>query len=214
MDAFSTELVVPELPPAPVIRVDDIRRALDAATDPAEIKEINAKLDAFEQYMHDCGLYSIEDMRPINETRMLARWKLGRALAMVERAAGPGRGKKVLTGSTSFRALLGSLGLDPSTSLAAQRIGALPENELVEAYAKWRERGELLHYADLIVIARPYWYKESRERKHRAIRASALESMTLGSPGPFPLIYADPPWHLFRERFGAHAGSALSDIVA
>jgi hypothetical protein len=32
------------------------------------------------------GLYSIEDMRPINETRMRARWKLGRALALVERA--------------------------------------------------------------------------------------------------------------------------------
>jgi ParB-like nuclease family protein len=37
---------------------------------PGRDQEINAKLDAFEQYMHDCGLYSIEDMRPINETRM------------------------------------------------------------------------------------------------------------------------------------------------
>jgi hypothetical protein len=36
--------------------------------------------------MHDCGLYSIEDMRPVNETRMLARWKLGRALVKEERA--------------------------------------------------------------------------------------------------------------------------------
>jgi hypothetical protein len=25
----------------------------------------------------DCGLYSIEDMRPTNELRMVARWKLG-----------------------------------------------------------------------------------------------------------------------------------------
>jgi hypothetical protein len=30
--------------------------------------------------MHDCGLYAIEDMRPVNELRMRARWKLGRAL--------------------------------------------------------------------------------------------------------------------------------------
>lgn len=38
--------------------------------------------------MHDCWLYSVEDMRPINETRMAARWKLGKALAAVERNPG------------------------------------------------------------------------------------------------------------------------------
>jgi hypothetical protein len=32
-----------------------------------------------EPRVHDCG--SIEDMRPINELRMKARWKLGGALA-------------------------------------------------------------------------------------------------------------------------------------
>jgi hypothetical protein len=35
--------------------------------------------------VHDCGLYSIEDMRPINELRTVARWKLGRSLAATER---------------------------------------------------------------------------------------------------------------------------------
>jgi len=49
-----------------------------------------------------------------------------------------------------------------------------------------------LHYADLIVIARPYWY--NRERKHRSIHDHAIDNMVLDSPGPFPLIYADPPW--------------------
>src|ERR1700757_1575933 len=118
MDALSKlELIVPELPPAPAIPIDDIRRALAAATDPFVIKEINAKADAFEQYMHDCGLYSIEDMRPINETRMLARWKLGRALAQVERGAGPGRGKKVSGDQTSFRDLLRSIDLDKNVAM-------------------------------------------------------------------------------------------------
>src|SRR5258706_4431709 len=89
------QLVIPPRPPAPVIQIDDMQRALELATTPAEIIEISAKLDAFEQYMHDCGLYSVEDMRPINELRMKARWKLGAALAVVERGTGPGRGKKV-----------------------------------------------------------------------------------------------------------------------
>jgi hypothetical protein len=44
------------------------------------------------------------------------------------------------------------------------------------------------------VIARPYWYKECRERKHRSIHDHAIDNMVLDSPGPFPSIYADPPW--------------------
>jgi hypothetical protein len=95
---------------------------------------------------------------------------------------------------TSFRAFLTELDLVKSLAVGAQRIGALPEPELVKACDTWRERGELLHYADLIVIARPYWYKESRERKHRSIHDHAIDNMLLDSHGPFPLIYADPPW--------------------
>jgi len=90
------QLVIPPRPPAPVIDIGDISKALAVATDPVEIKEIGAKLDAFEQYMHDCGLYNIEDMRPINEARMAARWKLGRALAKIDRAQGkPHFGKRL-----------------------------------------------------------------------------------------------------------------------
>jgi hypothetical protein len=40
--------------------------------------------------------YSIEDVRPINELRMVARWRLGRALAKVERGQGrPHFGKEL-----------------------------------------------------------------------------------------------------------------------
>jgi hypothetical protein len=54
-------LPIPARPPAPVIKIDDMQRALELATSPAEIVEISAKLEACEQYMHACGLYSIED---------------------------------------------------------------------------------------------------------------------------------------------------------
>jgi N6-adenosine-specific RNA methylase IME4 len=187
------DLVVPERPPAPIIPVDDIRGALEAASAPAEIIEISAKLDAFEQYMHDCGLYSVEDMRPINETRMRARWKLGRALAEVQRDSGPGRGniEKKLSGFTSF---LADLGMTKPTAQAAQRIGTLPANELAKAFDQWRERGELLHYADLLLIARPYWYQEKRRQTHQRIKDEAEAAQAPEQLGPFPLIYLDPPW--------------------
>src|SRR5260370_33425199 len=124
---MSRQLTIPPRPPAPVIETADIKRALEAATDPVEIKEINAKLDAFEQYMHDCGLYTIEEMRPINELRMKARWKLGGSLATVERGP-PGPAKKdTSTVQKYLRDLLDILRLDKSIPMKAQSIGTMPD---------------------------------------------------------------------------------------
>ena len=167
------QLVIPSRPPAPVIEIEGIQRALALATDPAEIKQINAQADAFEQYMHDCGLYSIEDMRPINELRMAARWKLGRALAQVERGAGPGRGKKVSGDQTSFRDLLRSIDLDKNVAMEAQRIGCLPDKEMPRIFDEARSEGRLLYYSELVKAARPWWYQESRIDKHNVIREGA-----------------------------------------
>jgi hypothetical protein len=62
----------------------------------------------------------IEDMQPINELRMAARWKLGRALAKVERLPG-GRGNKTSDDQKSFSNLLKVLDLDKSLAMEAQR---------------------------------------------------------------------------------------------
>jgi hypothetical protein len=70
------------------------------------------------------GLASVEDMRPINELRMVSRWKMGRALAKVERATHPGKGKAA---SASLTSLLTRLVLDRQTAMEAQCLGALPD---------------------------------------------------------------------------------------
>lgn len=191
---MNVQLAVPPRPPAPVIQTDDLQRALEIATDPAEIKDINAKLDAFEGYMHDCGLYSVEDMRPVNELRMRARWKLGGALAGVERNRGARNDLTSGSKATRFSKLLKAIGLEGKVALRAQRIATMPDAELLKAYDLARKEARLLHYSELIVIARPYWYKANRETKHRSIHAGAAAKRSLDRTGPFPLIYADPPW--------------------
>ena len=182
------QLVIPPRPPAPVIDIGDISKALAVATDPVEIKEIGAKLDAFEQYMHDCGLYNIEDMRPINEARMAARWKLGRALAKIDRAQGN------RTSERGFTKFITDLGLTKPTAQEAQRIGCLPDEEMARIFEEARNEVRLLHHGELVKAARPWWYQESRVEKHRSIREGAKRRMVLERPGPFPLVYADPPW--------------------
>jgi hypothetical protein len=78
----------------------------------------------------------------------------------------------------------------------------MPDDELVKAYEVARAEGRLLHYAELIVRARPWWYKANRETKHRNIHAGAVAKRSLDNPGPFPLIYADPPWkfEIYSEK--------------
>ena len=46
----------------------------------------------------------IEDMGPINELRMVARWKLGRALAATERGGQGGRPGPMRSGADAFAA--------------------------------------------------------------------------------------------------------------
>jgi hypothetical protein len=80
---------------------------------------------AFEQYMHDCGLYGIEDMRPVNELRMKARWKMGAALAKVTRALGNNQyGSRAEPTKRSYRDFLVSLRLDLKLALHAHSASA------------------------------------------------------------------------------------------
>ena len=67
-------------------------------------------------------------MRPINETRMLARWKLGRALKEVVRAPHGGDNRTITNGFWKW--VKETLKIEAKRVIEAQRIGALPEEVL------------------------------------------------------------------------------------
>ena len=67
--------------------------------------------------MRQTGLYPSDDIRLANEGKILARWKLGRALAQVEREK-PRPGKTTSAGLTQ---LLDRIGLDKQTAMEARR---------------------------------------------------------------------------------------------
>src|SRR5262245_23683804 len=98
------------------------------------VRQIEDRLERAEELMCASRLYQLDQIRPVNELRMRGRWKLGKLLEKIDRAHGPGRGKKMSAALTSFRASLGSLTLDRQTALEAQRIGHLPEPELEKAF--------------------------------------------------------------------------------
>jgi hypothetical protein len=105
--------------------------------------------------MHDCGLYSIEEMRPVNELRMKARCKFGGALAVVER--GRGARTDITLGTprpkSYFKEFIRQLDLSRKSAKQAQRLGAMPDDELAKACEVARAEGHLLHYGELDRVA-------------------------------------------------------------
>lgn len=145
-----------------------------------------------EDYARSAGLFRPEESLEFRLLRFLARWRLGEALAPMERSAGPGRGKKDVSQETSFSALLKAISVARKAALQAQRVACLPFAEFDKFCAKARKHGDPPTFDGLLTYARPYWYRESRRRKHQAIRNRAIQNRDI--VGPFPLIYADPPW--------------------
>jgi N6-adenosine-specific RNA methylase IME4 len=171
-----------------------ILREIEAASAPDQLREIEAKLEGFEAYMKQTGLYSTAQIRPFNEARMLARWKLGQLLSKMERAKPRPGGKTMSRPETQFREFIKSLGLDKARAQEAQRIGTLPRTDLDKAFADAKENDVLTTFTRLIDVARPYWHKERRAARHREIADNATNRQKQDSIGPFALIYADPPW--------------------
>jgi N6-adenosine-specific RNA methylase IME4 len=171
-----------------------LRRALVKAKQPEEAIDVGAGAAGIEEMMRKSGLYRTEEIRPVRELYLDSRWTLGRMLRKVMKGAGPGRGKKNVVDPHSFKAELNRLNLKRDTAVAAQRIGTLPEKEKAKTYAD-TEKQDVLPTIELLVdVARPYWFQASRKDKHRNIADKARNDQVPDSFGPFPLIYADPPW--------------------
>lgn len=169
-------------------------QALEGARTPKEALDAERKLDVIEQAMKATGLFKPDEVREANEGKIRARWKLGRLLREIERGAGPGRGKKVSVGLTSFRDLLRQIGLDRQTALESQRIGTMPEPKLEQSLARYRGTEDFITYGELLREAKTHWYVAKREEKHEEIKKKAKKAKREGQLGPFALLYFDPPW--------------------
>ena len=182
------------LQPAAMLRaVNAGLRALQAASTPEEVLDIERSLESIEHAMRNTGLFKPEQVRLANEGKIKARWKLGRLLKGVERQPA-GRFNTSRAGTHSFRAYLKQLGLDKNRASEADRISALPEPKLEKAFEPYRGTEDFLTFRELIIYARPFWHQEKRSDTHDRIVSKATKKRILGALGPFGLIYLDPPW--------------------
>jgi N6-adenosine-specific RNA methylase IME4 len=176
-----------------------LRRRLQETDTPDETLKIGGAAAGLEEAMRKSGLGEIEAIRPARELFLDSRWLLGRLLVKVLRGK-PGPKKDKERPAPQFKDELDRLGLEKKRAIEAQRIGTLPVKEKTKAYASARDDGILPTLTLLIDVARPFWYQANRRQRHKAIAkaASAFEEVI----GPFPLVYADPPWkfHTYSEK--------------
>jgi len=90
----------------PAVRIVGIGPAVEAQIDGLEIEVVSP------------GSFAISSARLNDQLKVWARWKLGRALAKVERGSGPGRGKKKDEAQPSFAAFINAIGLDKARAIA------------------------------------------------------------------------------------------------
>ena len=131
--------------------------------------------------MHDCGLYSIEDMRPINELRMAARWKLGRSLAAKERGGPGGRpsNKEPTTGRSGFwKWVKDVLQLEAPRVVEAQRIGCMPDEEMAAQTSGMRRLRPLISACFAEIGFSPWLMKA------RILSARSSSSVVIMPPSP------------------------------
>jgi len=82
--------------------------------------------------------HGARSIRPINELKIWARWKLGAALAKVERHQGPrpGQRKKMVQGVPAFwRWVTGTLELEKPRAVECQRIACVERDEVEQGPA-------------------------------------------------------------------------------
>jgi N6-adenosine-specific RNA methylase IME4 len=191
-----------------VARIAQLRRRILLVKTVEEALQLLGEADAIEDVLCDAGYRNnTAIIRPANEARFEARWRLGQLLEKVERATGPGRGKKVSRAGTSFRAYLSDIGLNKNRANECERIGAIPtRDKLLKAFSETEREGVLNTIDSMFLFARPFWKIKIRSRRHRAIKEAATRTTGLDKFGPFAVLYADPPTHFETYTQGSYRG--------
>ena len=195
-------------------RIASLRKKIAAETDCAKAVDLVAMADTIEDTMARAGYRGqTEAIRPANEARFEARWKLGTLLAKEERQERKrtAEGTYVPGRDTGFRAYLRDIGLNKNRAVEAQRIAAIPKEKLAAAFTEAANEGQLHTVRSMFKWANPFWKMKERARKHRAIKDAADATRSTSEPeslGPFALIYADPPTEFETYGDGAHRSAS------
>ena len=160
-----------------LVRYDAACRALIEAKSVDEVKDIRDKAVAIKAYARQAKNKSLE--ADAFEIRVRAERRLGEMMnAQNLRPGNPQWG-------TGNLIVLADAGIDKNLAKRARQFRELDEATFENLVAEGRD--DVQKSAERSALS-----KLNRQEKHQNIAESA--SLRLSNFGPFPLIYADPPW--------------------
>jgi N6-adenosine-specific RNA methylase IME4 len=170
-----------------LIKYESACRALAQVRSVDEVKEIRDTAIAMQAYARQAKNKSLE--ADAWEIRVRAETRLGEMMKEQKDTVGLAQGKRTdlgLSATQVDKPTLAEAGIDKNLAHRARKLASMSETERENLIAEGRADVQLS--AERAVLS-----KLNRQEKHQEIAAKA-SALRLASPGPFPLIYADPPW--------------------
>lgn len=170
-----------------IIKYDEACRAVAACVTAPEAKNLYNKATAVKVYARQAKNKQLE--ADAFEIRKRAERRLGEIMAEQPKAQGA-RESGTNRGTTRVSekpASLADAGIDKNLADRARKSCAIEPGEFEALIARGRE--DIYRSAERAAAS-----KIIRKEKHQAIATKARAGLVLDSPGPFSLIYADPPW--------------------
>lgn len=196
---------------AALVRYDAACRALAAARDVDEVKDIRDKAEGMRAYARQAKNRELEV--DAAEIRFRAERRLGEMMAADKAAGNSAQGRRTDLGCSETQVpTLADAGIDKNLAHRARSMAAVPEAEFEGMVGQWRER----------VSDETRRVETSLLRQgERARRDEALAKAPTEWPaGRYGFIYADPPWryeHMIsesREIENQYPTMALEEICA
>lgn len=167
-----------------LVKYNEACRALAAARSTDEVKSIRDKAIAIRAYARQAKNKSLE--ADAFEIRLRAERRLGEMMvADKDNRASHGGDKKSKVSEKLLKPTLSEIGIDGNLAHRARQLNKLSDRAFENLVAEGRE--DVRHSAERSALS-----KINRQEKHQGIAAKA--KLHLAQKGPFPLIYADPPW--------------------
>jgi len=180
-----------------LVRYDEACRALAAARDVDEVKDIRDKAVALKAYARLAKNHQLEV--DAGEIRLRSERRLGAMMAEQKAVTGlneGGRPKKLGSDGSQFsKPTLADAGIDKGLAMRARKLAAVPQDKFEVMLGEWRDR-----VSDESERVTSNLLREGE----RAMRDAAIVVPATAS-GLYGLVYADPPWRYEHSKTESRA---------
>ena len=196
-----------------VARVDNPRRAVEAANTIAELKDVRDRLESVRSYMRRSGKFTGEEYYEVAEAKVRAEWKAGRVLRGVERSEGGRPSENSYQDGKGFLSMVAHSGLATMVAYRWQTMSWLPDIELISYFTKQCNSKKDIKSSDVVKLGekhKPVPGISAIGDDYTLYHADIANGLPDIADGSVDVIITDPPYPAEYLDCYEH----LSDVAA